>query len=70
MNPKMKTITLRLTVLVTFETPNPSDIATFRQNLLDIPQNAASNGMMSQGSEEGVVTSWDARVDTFSPAQI
>jgi hypothetical protein len=62
----MKTITktLRLTVLVTFESPDKSDFETFRQNLLDIPQNAASRGLMSQESEEGTVTSWEATVDT------
>ena len=61
---KTTTKTLRLTVLVTFESPDESDFETFRQNLLDIPQNAASHGLMSQGSEEGTVTSWEAKVDT------
>ena len=61
---KTTTKTLRLTVLVTFESPDESDFETFRQNLLDIPKNAASHGLMSQGSEEGTVTSWEAKVDT------
>lgn len=61
---KTRTKTLRLTVLVTFHTPDESDFETFRQNLLGIAQDAASRGLMSQGSAEGEVTGWEAAVDT------
>ena len=60
---KTTTKTLRLTVLVTFESPDESDFSTLHRNLLDLPQNVASRGFMSQGTL-GAVTSWEAKVDT------